>query len=78
MFGGGGGGVVENSVILPDVRIGKNCKIKNAIIDKACVIEDGVSIGCDHDSDSQKFYVSPKKRILVTPEMLDQEIHHVR
>ncbi len=70
--------LVENSVILPDVRIGKNCTIKNAIIDKACVIDDGVAIGCDHDSDNQKFYVSPKKRILVTPEMLDQEIHHVR
>ncbi len=70
--------VVESSVILPDVRIGKNCRIKNAIIDKACVIQDGTSIGYDHEHDSEQFYISPKKRVLVTPEMLDQEIHHAR
>jgi glucose-1-phosphate adenylyltransferase len=70
--------LVEDSVILPNVRIGKNCKIKNAIIDKSCVIEDGVSIGYDSDEDSEKYHVSPRDRILVTPEMLDQEIHHVR
>lgn len=70
--------LVENSVILPNVRIGKNCKIKNAIIDKSCVIKDGTSIGYDEEMDNQKYHISPKQRILVTPEMLDQEIHHVR
>lgn len=70
--------VVENSVILPNVRIGKNCKIKNAIIDKSCVIKDGTSIGYDSDEDAGNYHISPKDRVLVTPEMLDQEIHHVR
>lgn len=70
--------IVEDSVILPDVRIGSNCKIKNAIIDKACVVEDGMTIGYDSDSDSKRFHISPKNRVLVTPEMLDQDIHHVR
>jgi glucose-1-phosphate adenylyltransferase len=70
--------LIEGSVILPNVRIGKNCKIKNAIIDKSCVIKDGVSIGYDSNEDSGKYHCSPKGRILVTPEMLNQEIHHVR
>lgn len=70
--------LVENSVILPDVRIGKNCKIKNAIIDKSCVIEDGTCIGYDEVEDTKRYHLSPKKRILVTPEMLGLEVHHVR
>lgn len=70
--------LVENSIILPDVRIGKNCIIKNAIIDKSCVIEDGTCIGCDQAEDSKKYHISPKNRILVTPEMLGLEVHHVR
>lgn len=69
---------IENSIILPDVRIGKNCKIKNAILDKSCVIPDGTSIGYDEAGDNQKYHLSPKKRVLVTPEMLGLEVHHVR
>lgn len=69
---------VKESVILPDVRIGKNCKIKNAIIDKSCKIDDGTTIGYDLESDTNKYYISPKGRILITPEMLNQEVHHAR
>jgi glucose-1-phosphate adenylyltransferase len=69
---------IEDSIILPDVRIGKNCKIRNAILDKSCVIPDGCCIGYDQASDTQKYHVSPKQRILVTPEMLGLEVHHVR
>jgi len=69
---------VDESIILPDVKIGKNCKIKNAIIDKSCKIADGTTIGYDLESDTNKYHISPKGRILITPEMLDQEVHHVR
>ncbi len=69
---------IKESVILPSVRIGKNCKIKNAIIDKSCVIPDGTAIGYDLENDSKKYYVSPMGRILITPEMLGQEVHHAR
>ena len=69
---------IEDSIILPDVRIGENCKIKNAIIDKSCVIPNGTSIGYDLEKDKSKFHISPKGRILVTPEMLGQEVHHAR
>ncbi len=69
---------VEESVILPNVRIGKNCKIKNAILDKSCKIPDGTSIGYDLENDSKIFHISPMGRILVTPEMLGQQVHHAR
>ena len=69
---------VEDSIILPNVRIGKNCKIKNAILDKSCEIPDGTSIGYNLENDSKKYYISPKGRILITPDMLGQQVHHAR
>ena len=69
---------IDGSVILPDVTIGKNCRIYHAVIDKGCDVPDGTIIGQDHEEDKKKYYVSPKGVVLVTPEMLGQVIHHVR
>ena len=70
--------VLQSTVVLPDVDIGKNCRIRNAVIDKGCIIPDGMVIGEDAAEDKKCFYVSPKGVILVTPDMLNQELHHVR
>jgi glucose-1-phosphate adenylyltransferase len=70
--------VIEDCVILTDVHIGKNCKIKDTILDKGCIIPDNTVIGYDDKNDSTRFYKSTLNRILVTPEMLGQNIHHVR
>lgn len=69
---------VDGSVILPDVSIGKNCRIYHAVIDKGCDIPDGTVIGQDLEEDRKKYYVSPKGVVLVTPEMLGQVVHYVR
>lgn len=69
---------IESSVVLPDATIGKNCKINHAIIDKGCEIPEGTIIGYDDEADKERFYVSPKGVVLVTPDMLGQEFHHVR
>jgi len=69
---------VEDSVILPDVDIGRNCRLKKVIIDKGCVIPSGTVIGENHEEDAKKFHVSPEGVVLVTPIMLGQNLHHVR
>ncbi|MCK4707289.1 MAG: glucose-1-phosphate adenylyltransferase, partial [Gammaproteobacteria bacterium] len=69
---------IENTVVLPDVVIGKHCEIKNAIIDKGCRIPDGTKIGVSTEDDQNRFHVSPKGIVLVTPEMLGQELHYAR
>ncbi|KPJ95021.1 MAG: glucose-1-phosphate adenylyltransferase [Gammaproteobacteria bacterium SG8_15] len=69
---------VEDSVILPDVEIGRHCKIKRAVIDKGCKIPDEMEIGIDLEKDRERFHVSPEGVVLVIPEMLGQELHHVR
>ncbi|MFO8024440.1 glucose-1-phosphate adenylyltransferase [Thiohalophilus sp.] len=70
--------LVEDSLILPEVNIGQNCVIRHAIIEKGCEIPDDTRIGVDAQEDAKRFYISPKGVVLVTPEMLGQQIRHVR
>ncbi len=69
---------VNESVILPDVDVGENCRITKAIIDKGCKIPSGTVIGEDPKADAERFYVSEEGVVLVVPEMLGQELHYVR
>ncbi|WP_158969201.1 glucose-1-phosphate adenylyltransferase [Paraglaciecola sp. L3A3] len=62
---------VEQSVILPQVEIGRNVHIKQAIIDTACHIPDGMNIGVDKQLDMARgFRISKGGIVLVTKEML--------
>src|SRR5690606_24726099 len=58
---------VEDSVIFPSVEIGRQCHIRNALIDRACVIPDNTRIGYDLKEDVRRFHVTPKGVVLVTP-----------
>jgi len=69
---------VDHTVVLPDVNIGRNCRIRKAVIDRGCDIPEGTIIGEDSRADAERFYVSEGGVVLVTPEMLGQVIHHVR
>ncbi|MBW9258261.1 MAG: glucose-1-phosphate adenylyltransferase [Candidatus Thiodiazotropha sp. (ex. Lucinisca nassula)] len=69
---------VNQTVVLPDVNIGRNCRINKAVIDRGCDIPEGTIIGEDPAADAERFYVSEKGVVLVTPEMLGQVLHHVR
>ena len=69
--------IVKDSVILPKVNIGENCRITRAVIDKATVIPDGTIIGEDPVEDARRFHVTESGIVLVTPEMLDQHLYVV-
>ena len=56
--------------MLPRVRIGERCVIRNAIIDEGTVIPDGMQIGVDIAADRERFYVSENGVTLVTASML--------
>jgi glucose-1-phosphate adenylyltransferase len=70
--------LLEDVVALPNVRIGRKCRVTKAIIDKNCDLPDGTVVGEDPAADAERFYVSPNGVVLITPEMLGQEVHHVR
>lgn len=64
---------IEESVLLPQVEVHRNAKIRRAIVDSACKIPEGMVIGHDHEHDKARgFRVSKNGVVLVTREMLGQ------
>ena len=57
--------VVENSVLMPSVKIGENAKVRNAILDKNVIVEPGAMIGFDAERDRERFTVSAGGIIVV-------------
>ena len=61
---------VFRSVVLPYVKIGRGCTIRQTILDEGCVVPDGTQIGVDREADAARFHVTAGGVILVVPEML--------
>ena len=62
---------VSWSVLLPGVQVGRGARITRAVVDRGCVIPDGMVIGEDAEDDAARFYRSPNGITLVTKGMLD-------
>ena len=69
---------IKDSVILPQVHVGHHVRLNKVIVDKRCSIPDGLSIGIDLEQDRKRFHVTDHGVTLVTPEMLGQQVHHLR
>ena len=61
---------IERSVILPHVRVGERCVIRNAIIDEGTDVPDGTRIGVDPQADAERFHITEGGVVLVTAAML--------
>ncbi|MBU2870685.1 glucose-1-phosphate adenylyltransferase [Colwellia sp. E2M01] len=63
---------IDESVILPDAVVGRSCQIKKTIIDRGCIIPEGMTIGIDHEQDrANGFRVTAKGVVLVTSAMIN-------
>lgn len=71
-------GIIEDSVILPNVDIGRHARLKNVVVEKNCIIPEGLRVGFDAEEDGKRFHVTKKGITLITPEMLGQGIHELR
>ena len=69
---------IIDSVVMPGVEIKRHCRLKKVLIDKGCIVPEGMVIGENFQEDAKRFYVTPRGVVLVTPEMLGQELHHAR
>ena len=69
---------IQDTIVLPDVNIARNCRITKAIIERGCEVPEGTIIGEDREADAKRFHVSPGGVVLVTPDMLGQRLHYVR
>ena len=64
--------LVEQSIVLPNVEIGRNCVLRKCILDKNCLIPDGMQIGVNPEEDRKRFHVTESGITLVTEAMLGQ------
>ena len=69
---------IEDSVVLPNVDVARGVVLRRAVIDKQCRLPPGLTVGVDPERDRQRFHVTERGVVLVTPEMLGQKLHHSR
>lgn len=62
---------ISEAVVLPDVHIGRGCKLSKVVIDRRCRVPDGLVIGEDPVLDAQRFFRTENGVVLVTRKMLE-------
>jgi glucose-1-phosphate adenylyltransferase len=63
--------VIDHTVVLPYVTIGRNARLTRAVIDRGVTIPQGLVVGEDPEEDARFFRVSEGGITLVTQKMLD-------
>ncbi|MBL8287334.1 MAG: glucose-1-phosphate adenylyltransferase, partial [Rubrivivax sp.] len=61
---------VNWSVLLPGVQVGRGARVTRAVLDRDCVIPDGLVIGEDAAADAARFHRTDHGITLVTRDML--------
>lgn len=69
---------IEDSVLLPNVDVGRHVTLRRVIVDKSCKIPEGLQVGINPEEDRKRFHVSPNGITLITPDMLGQRVHSIR
>jgi len=69
---------IQDSVILPDVEIHRNTRLRRCVVDRRCILPEGFTAGFDLEQDRKRFYVSERGITLITPEMLGQKVYITR
>ena len=63
---------VDQAVLLPEVEVGRNCRLTRVVVDRGCSLPEGLVIGEDPELDAQRFERSPGGVVLVTRAMLNK------
>lgn len=69
---------IEHSVLLPKVDVGRHVILRRVVVDNGARIPDGMEIGINLEQDKKRFHVTESGVVLVTPDMLGQNLHHIR
>ncbi|MGC9327651.1 MAG: glucose-1-phosphate adenylyltransferase [Candidatus Hinthialibacter sp.] len=62
--------ILDGCIVFHETRIGRNCHIRNAIIDKNVVIPDGCVIGGDPERDGRQFLVADHHLVVIPKGMM--------
>ncbi len=63
--------LVEDTMVLPGADIGRNCRIRRAIIGTRCRVPEGLVVGEDPHLDASRFHVTEAGVTLITQRMLE-------
>ncbi len=61
---------IDQAVLLPEVTIGRHCRLSKVVVDRSCELPDGLVIGEDAELDAARFERSENGVVLVTRDML--------
>ncbi|MGR6806681.1 glucose-1-phosphate adenylyltransferase [Sphaerotilus natans] len=61
---------INQAVVLPDVQIGRGCRLSKVVIDRRCRLPDGLVIGEDPELDAKRFFRTDNGVVLVTRRMI--------
>ncbi len=64
--------LVEHAVILPHVDVGRGARLRNAVVDAAVKIPDGLVVGEDPEEDAKRFRRTERGICLITQPMIDR------
>jgi glucose-1-phosphate adenylyltransferase len=63
---------IENTVVMPDVQIGRGARLHNVIVDRGVNIPEALVVGEDPVADSERFRRTAQGVTLITQSMLDE------
>jgi glucose-1-phosphate adenylyltransferase len=66
----GADSVIEQTIVMPDARIGAGCHLRRAIVESGSQVPDGLVIGEDPNIDAERFQLSQGGVVLVTASAL--------
>ncbi len=64
--------VLDHSIVLPDVVVHRNARLRKCVVDSRVTIPNGLVVGEDSKEDAQFFRVSEKGTTLITQPMVDK------
>ena len=63
---------LREAILLPGVQIGRHARLSKVVIDRGCIIPQGMVIGEDPAEDARRFERTENGITLITQDMLDR------
>ena len=64
--------VIDQAVLLPEVTIGRGCRLSRVVVDRGCSVPEGLVIGEETVADAARFERTENGVVLVTKDMLNR------
>ena len=62
---------IDQAVFLPEVTVGRGCRLRKVVVDRGCTLPDGLVVGHDEALDGARFERTENGVVLITQPMLD-------